>query len=80
MEERRLSGLAAQRADQQNRASKLRQSWQKQHDQKHSWKKRIKECPLCQDELRNIKADQKRLEEATAADLEDGASLEMECI
>jgi hypothetical protein len=60
-----LEGVRAKRRAEEKKA------WQKNHDKRHSWKKRIKECPICQDELRAIPKDQQRLEAATAEDLPD---------
>jgi hypothetical protein len=48
-------GLNALRIDRERRAYEERKLWQEQHDKKHSWKKRIKECPLCQDEIKLAK-------------------------
>lgn len=48
MEELRLSGLAAQKADRAHRHRKELDAWEEQHNKKHSWKNRIKECPHCQ--------------------------------
>lgn len=48
----RESGLKAQQMDRENRARAERQEWSKQHEEKHSWTKRIKECPHCQDEIK----------------------------
>lgn len=49
MAEIRKTGLEAQRKDREHREKKNREAWREQHDTKHTWKKRLKECPLCQD-------------------------------
>lgn len=46
------SGLEAQRKDRAERHEKNCQAWQTNHDKNHSWKKRIKECPICQGEMK----------------------------
>lgn len=56
MSEHRRTGLEAQRKDREHRQQKEREAWREQHDKKHSWKKRIKECPICQDSLRAEKS------------------------
>lgn len=54
LEEYRRTGLEAQRKDREHRERKELEAWQDQHDKKHSWKKRIKECPHCKIELRAL--------------------------
>ena len=49
MAEIKRTGLEAQRKDREHREKKHREAWRDQHDKKHNWKRRIKECPLCQD-------------------------------
>ena len=49
MENVRLTGLAAQKQDQEYRARKLRDEWRERHDEKHSWRNLVSECPICQD-------------------------------
>ena len=51
VEERRVSGLNAQKADQEARKNKLRDSQREKHNKEHDWKSRDKGCILCQDEL-----------------------------
>lgn len=58
LDEMRQSGLEAQRKDREHRAKEERKAWRKQHDEKHSWKKRIVECPLCRDILKAQKKNQ----------------------
>lgn len=48
MEAERLSGLEAQRKDRAERKRQELNAWQEQHEKKHSWKKRVAECPHCQ--------------------------------
>lgn len=48
------SGLDAQRKDREERERQNLTAWQDQHEKKHSWKKRIKECPHCQIEIAAI--------------------------
>lgn len=92
-EERRQSGLRAQRVDQERRAREVRQAWQEQHDKKHF--KFVDECPVCSD----IKLQQRRGNacaaigkmaktvrqreeediDLTRQEIPDGASMEMEC-
>lgn len=48
----RETGLSALKKDRKHRAAKLRDEWRENHDKRHSWKKRIVECPLCQDEIK----------------------------
>jgi len=45
------TGLEAQRKDRERRRQQELEAWQKQHGEKHSWKKRIKECPHCRIEM-----------------------------
>jgi hypothetical protein len=56
MAEVKQTGLEAQRKDREHRKQKEREAWREQHDKKHSWKKRLKECPICQDVLRAEKS------------------------
>lgn len=56
--ERVQSGLAAQKRDREERERQELTAWQPQHEKKHSWKKRIKECPHCRIELAANKAAQ----------------------
>lgn len=49
MEELRRTGLEAQRKDRESRKRAERKAWQEQHDKKHNWKNRVKQCPLCRD-------------------------------
>ena len=53
--EERERGLNALRKERERRAYEARKEWQEQHDKKHSWKKRIKECPICKDEIKAAK-------------------------
>lgn len=62
MDEYRMSGLRALLKDKERRAQKDRDEWRENHDKNHSWKKRIKECPLCADE---IKAQKQAIAEAS---------------
>lgn len=48
-EEHRRTGLEAQKKDRERRAHQEREAWREQHEKKHSYKKLIAECPLCQD-------------------------------
>lgn len=52
MEEYRRSGLAALQKERERRFQKELQDWEKQHGEKHSWKKRIIECPHCRLEMK----------------------------
>lgn len=47
----REGGLQALQKDREYRAHKEREDWRANHDKRHSWKKRIKECPICNDEI-----------------------------
>lgn len=60
------TGLQAQRKDREERERKMREAWKDQHEKKHSWKKRIKECPLCGDEIKAAKQISQELMGATA--------------
>lgn len=75
-EEYRRSGLEAQRKDREHRARKLREEWRENHEKRHSWKKRIKECPICQDEIRAAKRAGQELSSEEIAESEDDTSLE----
>lgn len=55
MADLRESGLAALQADRRRRDAEVRKEWSANHEKNHSWKKRIKECPLCGDEIRAAK-------------------------
>lgn len=48
-------GLAALEKSRALRQIELREQWRKQHEKKHSWKRLVKECPLCQDKMNNGK-------------------------
>lgn len=48
-------GLKAQQMDQARRAAEERAQWRDNHDKRHSWRKRIQECPICQDEIKAAK-------------------------
>lgn len=60
----RESGLKAQRLDREKRAKELRAQWQENHDKRHSWKKRIAECPICQDEIRAARRSENQEDKA----------------
>lgn len=47
----RETGLKALRKDQERRRQKELDDWRENHNKRHSWKKRIKECPHCRIEL-----------------------------
>lgn len=61
----RETGMKAQKMDRDNRARAERQEWQDQHDKKHSWTKRIKECPHCSDEIAVANKARKEAEDAS---------------
>lgn len=46
------SNQEALRKERERREEENRRAWQENHDKRHSWKKRIKECPLCKDALK----------------------------
>ena len=52
MAEIKRTGLEAQRKDREYRDKKNRELWSNQHEKKHDWKRRVKECPLCQEIIR----------------------------
>lgn len=49
--EKRASGLAAQKNDQENHKNKLRDGQREKHNKQHDWKVTDKNCILCQDRL-----------------------------
>lgn len=65
MAELRQTGLEAQRKDRARRFAKELQDWEKQHTEKHSWTKRIKECPHCQLELAAAAKSPRQTQEAS---------------
>lgn len=64
-EEIRRTGLEALRKDREARRSKELKDWQEQHESKHSWKKRIKECPHCRIEIRAAEQASKEVQVAS---------------
>lgn len=53
MSELKRSNQEALRKSQERREEENRRAWQDNHDKNHSWKKRIKECPHCQDAIKS---------------------------
>lgn len=70
----REGGLQALRKDREYRAHKEREEWRKNHDKNHSWQKRIKECPLCGDEIKAARQSQPAL--GVFADAAEGVKKE----
>ncbi len=56
-EERRQSGLAAQRKDREKREAEALKDWQEIHDEKHY--KFIDECPHCKIKKRELAAQER---------------------
>jgi len=67
METVKQTGLEALRKDQEHRRRKELEAWEKQHETKHSWKKRIKECPHCRIEMAAGQRNAESLEDSAAS-------------
>lgn len=63
LDERRETGLQAQRRDQERRKQKKRDEQREKHNAEHSWKQLSKDCLLCQDKLEEARRNEKRLNE-----------------
>jgi len=61
LEERKASGLKAQKDDHEYREKKIREASRATHDKKHSWKKLDKDCILCQDRLKSQNTNNKEV-------------------
>ena len=62
-EEVRISGLEALKKERARRFEKELEAWEKSHTEKHSWRKRIKECPHCRIEINAAKKMSKENED-----------------
>lgn len=51
LDDMKREGEEAVRKDREHRRRQELQEWQENHDKRHSWKKRIAECPHCKIEL-----------------------------
>lgn len=68
MNEIRETGLAALAKDREHRERKNREAWLDNHQKKHSWKNRIKECPHCSDILRAAEWSARKIARAAIPD------------